>query len=253
MSAARPLDGQRVVITRAAHQIESFTRVFAAAGAEIIHLPLLEVIPPDDPDALRRAAERLGHHDWLLFTSANAVDAFLPGVPLPLPARTRIAVVGPATAQAVRQQGFTPALRAATSRAEGLLDELAPRIAKQRVLIPQADDARPFLADGLRAAGAVVETLVAYRKSSPAESARRISTVLDTTRPCWVTLTSPRIARHFIALVEETKTLRCHLISIGPVTSNELRRLGREPDAEAAMPTAEAMLQAILNADLQAR
>src|SRR6185436_13486805 len=70
--------GLRVVVTRAAHQAEGLTTAFRAAGATVEHLPLLEVIPPADPRPLERAASELALYDWLVFTSSNAVDAFLP-------------------------------------------------------------------------------------------------------------------------------------------------------------------------------
>src|SRR6185436_16941508 len=118
----------RVVVTRAAHQAEGLTTAFRAAGATVEHLPLLEVIPPADPRPLKRAASELALYDWLVFTSSNAVDAFLPLAGGALPSRLRVAVVGPATAEALRAYDIEPHLTATRPDAEGLLNDLAPHV-----------------------------------------------------------------------------------------------------------------------------
>ncbi len=249
------LAGQRVVVTRSAHQAEGLVAAFGAAGAEVERLPLIELAPPKDRRALDRAVRRAAGFDWLIFTSANAVAAFLPL--LGEPARLRSAAVGPATAAALRRGAVEPAVVAARSNAEGLLENLAPLLAPgTRVLIPQAEDARPALARGLRAAGASVDTVVAYRKRLPAAAAVDARRLFEDSDLGWVTFTSPRIARHLAGLfIADWPRRRGELraISIGPVTSAELRRLGVEPAAEAETPSDEAMVAAVVDASRAAR
>ena len=72
------MTGLRVVITRSEHQADALAAAFAAAGFRVEPLPLLEIVPPADPRPLERAATELALYDWLVFTSANAVEAFLP-------------------------------------------------------------------------------------------------------------------------------------------------------------------------------
>ncbi len=236
----------RVVVTRAVHQAAGLCDAFVAAGAEVARLPLIELAPPVDPHALERATGRTPDFDWLVFTSSNAVDAFLPRVNGPLP---RCAAVGPATAGALRHRAVEPALIADRSRAEGLLEVLTPRLeAGARVLLPQAEDARPDLVAGLRAAGAAVTSVVAYRKRLPddaAVTARR----LFARDLGWVTCTSPRIVRHLAEVLADDWPRRrgeLRAISIGPVTSAELRRQGVEPEAEAQRPSNRAMVEAAM-------
>jgi uroporphyrinogen-III synthase len=235
-----PLAGLRVVVTRAAHQAEGLAAALSAAGARVEELPLLEVVPPADPRPLERAASELPLYDWLVFSSANAVDAFLPLTGGALPARLAVAVVGPATAAAVRGYGIAVAVEAPRSDAEGLAAALAPRLGRrQRLLLPQAADARPALAEGLAAAGAEVVALTAYDKALPAGAPERAREIFAGAPLGWVTFTSPRIVRHFVALFgEEWPRRRGGLLaaSIGPVTSAELRRQGVEPAAEAPRP-----------------
>lgn len=242
----------RVIVTRAAHQSEGLAAAFRLAGATVEHLPLLEVIPPADSRPLERAASELPLYDWLVFTSSNAVDAFLPLTGGALPPRLRVAVVGPATAAALRTHGFEPHLTATRVDAEGLLADLAPLVDRsRRVLLPQAADARPVLAEGLSRAGAEVVAVVAYDKGLPPEAPEQAARLFADLPIGWVTFTSPRIVRHFVELFgADWEQRRPELLaaSIGPVTTAELRRQGIERIAEAATPGEEELVEAVLRA-----
>lgn len=250
---SRPLAGQRVVVTRAAHQAEGLCAAFEAAGADVARLPLLEIAPPADPEPLEQAARHAGNSDWIAFTSANAVHAFASLVD-PWP-EVRTAVVGPATAAALRQAGVEPDLEAEQSRAEGLVETLRPHLTPgTRFLVPQADDARPDLVDGLRAAGAAVTAVTAYSKRLPAAAEGIARKLFDDFPIGWVTCTSPRIARHFAGLFgDEWPRRRGEMwaLSIGPVTSAELRRLGVQAVTQALRPSDEQLVEAMVEASRQ--
>ena len=245
-----PLAGLRVVVTRAEHQSEGLAAAFERAGARAELLPLLEVVPPADPRPLERAAADLASYDWLVFTSANAVEAFLP-LTGPLRSDLRIAAVGPATAAALRAFGSEPHLTARRAEAEGLAADLAPQIAGKRVLLPQAADARPALLQELKEAGAEAVAVVAYDKRFPPEAPARATALFAASPIGWVTFTSPRIVRHFVELCGadwDRRKGELRAVSIGPVTSAELRRFGVEPAAEAKRPGDEEMVAAVIAA-----
>ncbi len=118
------------------------------------------------------------------------------------------------------------------------------------MLIPRAEDARPDLAAGLRAAGAEVTAVAAYGKRLPAKATAAGHRIFAH-EVGWVTCTSPRIARHLAGVFgDDWRKRRGELraISIGPVTSTELRRLGVEPAAEAERPSNRAMVAATVAA-----
>lgn len=249
---AGPLAGVRVVVTRAAHQAAGLAAAFEAAGARVAALPLLEVVPPADPRPLERAASELALYDWVVFTSSNAVEAFLPLAGGALPGRLRVAAIGPATAEALRAFEVEPHHVSERSDAEGLAAELAPHVARRRrVLLPQAADARPALADGLAAAGGEAVPVVAYDKRLPPDAPARAAELFAGEPLGWVTFTSPRIARHFAQLFGEGWAARrgeLLAVSIGRVTGAELRRLGVAPAAEAASPGDAEMVAAVVAA-----
>jgi uroporphyrinogen-III synthase len=246
--------GLRVVITRAEHQAGGLVAAFKAAGARVEVLPLLEIVPPADREPLERAVRKLRdyEYDWVVFTSANAVKAFAPFAGGPLAPDVEFAVVGPATAEALRAWGIEPHLQAGRADAEGLLEDLLARIRPgARVLLPQAADARPTLLEGLRRAGVEAEALVVYDKRLPPDAIRRAEKLFGDSPLGWVTFTSPRIVRHFAELFGddwERRRTELRAVSIGPVTSAELRRQGVEPAAEAASPGDEEMVRGVTEA-----
>jgi uroporphyrinogen-III synthase len=245
----KPLPHLRLVVTRAEHQSDGLVKAFEQAGAIVELLPLLEIVPPANRAPLERAAAELASYDWTVFTSANAVEAFLPAGSVP--SHVRIAAVGPATSQALRARGIEPDLTPAKEEAAGLVESLASQVEGLRVLLPQAADARPLLLDGLKAAGAEVTAVVAYDKRLPLDAKNRAADLFGGTPLGWVTFTSPRIVRHFVELFGadwERRRPELRAISIGPVTSAELRRWGVEPAAEARRPVDEEMVSAVARA-----
>jgi len=248
-SPSLPLSGRRVVVTRAAHQGEGLIHAFAAAGAIVEPLPLLEVVPPADPRPLERAAAELALYDWLIFTSTNAVEAFLPLTGGAFPGRLKVAAVGAATAAALAAFEIAPDWTGGND-AEELLAALAPHVTRRRrVLLPQAADARPTLAEGLNQAGAEAVAVVAYDKRLPPEASARAAELFGIAPLGWVTFTSPRIVRHFVELFGqdwERRRPELQAVSIGRVTSAELARHGVTPAAVAARPGDAEMVAAVL-------
>ena len=247
-----PLAGRRVVVTRAEHQSAELVGSLTAAGATVERLPLLALLPPEDPAPLAAAARELASYRWVVFTSANAVAALFGALDDRWPEGVAVAAIGDATDAALCADVVRPDLVAEESSAEGLLAELLPRLRHQpgeRILLPQAADARPALAAGLRAAGHHVDTVVAYRKTVPPEARERAASIFGDAPLGWVTFTSPSIVRSFAGLFaprwsERRATLRA--ASIGPITSEALRGLGVPPAAEASKASDEAMVAAIV-------
>jgi uroporphyrinogen III methyltransferase/synthase len=246
-----PLAGIRVVVTRSRVQAGRLAALLAEAGARVELLPLLEVVPPAEPNALQRAARELSAQ-WVVFTSANAVAAFAGERTDPLPAGVAVAAVGGATAEAARRAGLDPDLVATDARAEGLLEALQERLRPgDRVLLPQASDARPVLGDALESRGVVVDRVVAYAKRRPADSEARAQRLFAGTPLGWITFTSPSTVRGLSELLGadlERRRSELRAASIGPTTSAELRRSEIEPAAEAAVASAAGLVAAIVAA-----
>lgn len=156
--ADRPLAGRRIVVTRP--ESGPLADELGRLGAEVTIVPLIEIRPADDRRALQDAVEAMGTYDWIVLTSVNGVAAVSEGL-RELGPRTHVAVIGPVTADAVRATGVEPSFVAARA-SEDIAGGLGA-LQGTRVLIAQGDLADPHLVAELRAKGADVDEVVAYR------------------------------------------------------------------------------------------
>ena len=249
---ARP----RILITRSPHQASALAEAVRVLGCEPILIPTIEITEPTTFDSLDSAVRQVDTFHWLIFTSANAVEAFQRRR-TGLCNRCRVAAIGPATARALEAVGLRvhlqPTHAVAESLAEGLLPyALQPNGSATRFLLIRAEEARDVLPDALRAAGADVTIAAAYRTVIPQASLGEIDRLfaLPERYPDAVTFTSSSTAINLLCLLEVAKlrlppeVLR---VSIGPVTSRTLRDHQIPPHAEAAAPTIAALEQTVFD------
>lgn len=247
-----PLVGRRIVLTRAASQAGSLIRRLEELGAQVSSAPAIAIAPPEDAAALTASAALLSQADWLVFTSANGVDAALAafgGSPWSAGFLGRCACVGPATAARLeRATGRAVDLIPAEHHAEGLLAAFeAEELAGRLVLLYQGNRARPTLRQGLEARGAELRSLVAYRTlaADPGPALRR---ALDQGADA-VVFTSGSAAESCAAALEgaglSAALGRALAVSIGPKTSEALRRLGLERLIEARPHNADGIIEVL--------
>ncbi len=67
---------KRVLVTRAPHQASALADQLRAHGLDPVLIPTIDIAPPISYCALDAALACLPTYHWLLFTSANAVEAF---------------------------------------------------------------------------------------------------------------------------------------------------------------------------------
>lgn len=236
-----PLAGRRVLVTRAVGQASRLSDELRALGAEPVEVPLLEIVPPASYAPLDVALRNLDRYHWLIFTSANAVRALAGraahlGVALDGARLPQIAAIGSATAAEARRAQLTVALMPESYVAEGLLAALGTQAAGKRVLIARAAVARDLVPDTLRAGGAIVEVVEAYRNLLPASAPGQLRTALQQKIDA-VPFTSSSSVTHLKEAAEKAAIAfpfaGVPAISIGPITSQTLREHGWEPASEA--------------------
>lgn len=240
------LSGLRVVVTRATHQADELGAPLKEAGAEVLFAPVIGIAPPADSAPLREAAAQCDQYDWIVFSSVNAVNSFAAELSLPRPACARVAAVGEATALAAEASGFTVALLPRKYTAESLAEAFAGEPLKgKRILIPSAAVTRDVIAPALRALGAAVEFVEAYRNHIPSGAAERIAEVFRAPLPDWVTFASSSAVEHTVELVGLELLAQVKIATIGPATSETVRQSGLPVDAEAQIHTAAGLVAAI--------
>ncbi len=155
----RPLWGKTALVTRSRDQASRLVDLLGAAGARCLEVPTIEIIPPADFAPLDAALQHLSRYEWVIFTSANGVSAFMDrlfhlGQDVRVLGRARLAVIGPATAEALRGYGLVADVVPDTFRAEGLLSVLEPKLlGGRRILLARAEQARDVLPEGLARPG----------------------------------------------------------------------------------------------------
>jgi uroporphyrinogen-III synthase len=245
-----PLANRRILITRTAGRASSLSEQLEANGAIVVSIPTIEIIPPESYAPLDEAMAHMSNFDWIVFTSAHAVEVF----------RQRynsstydgkIAVIGPATARAVEQAGFTVSLQASRSVAESLAESLAHQAVGKSFLLIRAAEARDIIPLSLTHAGGHVTMVDAYRNRLPEGSIPQLRQIFSAPEfyPDAITFTSASTARNLIdsLIVSELKLPSgIVLASIGPITSQALRDLHLEPSIEATEATIPALVAAIL-------
>ncbi len=234
----RPLFGKRIVVTRSREQAGELIDMLEERGAEAIPAPTIRIAPPDDIEALERACLEAGKYDWLIFTSANAVDWFMERLLAVSDVRelkgVRICTVGASTGSRLSRYGIRVDLTPAEFRAETIVETLAggDEIKGKRFLIPRADLARDVLVEQLRALGGEVHDVVAYRTTLDTDRIGEydIYRMLLDREIDAVTFTSASTARNFVQILgreQAADLLRTIVVaSIGPVTAEAAQQLG---------------------------
>jgi uroporphyrinogen-III synthase len=266
-----PLAGQRVLVTRPAHQSADFMAALRDLGAEPIAFPTIEIIPVEDTEPLDAAIRRISestprpgnefsshrliasslppNYDWLVLTSANGVTAFWErlehaGLDARCLAGVRIVAIGPATAAALRQRSIIPDLVPEVYTAEGILaafDRLGS-VSGQRFLLARADIARRALARGLVERGAVVDEIAAYR--TVPVSGGSLPPPADI-----VTFTSSSTVQGYVNCLAGRSPMEAlqhsRVVCIGPITAATAGELGVPVSAVAEEYTMPGLLTAL--------
>jgi uroporphyrinogen III methyltransferase / synthase len=248
-----PLFGRRIVITRAAVDAAEFARRLRQFGAEAIEFPTIETVAPDSYLQLDSAIGRIQTFDWIVFTSATGVDAFIERlrileVDIRAAAGARIAAIGPATAARLRHYGLKVTAVPREYRAEALIEAIGEQaIRGARILIPRAQIAREILPQLLHDKGAK-EVVVAptYKTVTPHHSdIERMRKLVYAGAIDLVTFTSSSTVNNFHAMLGvQINGLKAAVI--GPITAETARTSGFNVVVSPAAYTVDSLIDAIL-------
>jgi uroporphyrinogen III methyltransferase/synthase len=256
----RPLFGRRIVVTRSPEQAEELVDALETLGAQPIIAPTFRLAPPEDPEAVDRAAASLDKYHWLVFESATAVTRLLSALsrgPHDLRALGHVSVcaIGPSTADRLIAGGIKPDVIIPEFRVESISDAIASTgpLEGQQILIVRPDHLRDVLASDLASRGAEVTDLVAYRTApEPPDSpaAQDLYRALLDNRIDAVMFTSPTTVRRFASLIGEEQVadlLNTTVVAaIGPVTAAAARELGIHPQVVPDAYTVSGLVRAVV-------
>ncbi len=249
----RPLFGRRVLVCRPEGQQHEVADQLTELGATVLHQPAITVGPPDDPGPLDHLIHQLSQYDVLIFTSQNAVTRFFErlqqlGFDSRALGKTKIAVVGERTAQAVRSFHLRPDFVPETFNAVSLAQMLKPIARGKRFAWPRASRGNDELTAPLVAAGGQVDTVVAYRHADVTEPNETIHQSLDQRKVDWVLVTSPAIARSLYQMFHESLQY-AKLASLSPTITATLAELGLSATVTAKQQTLSSLVESIIQSE----
>jgi len=248
----RPLFGKRIVVTRTRKQAGALSARLRSLGADVYELPTIRIEPPTNLREFAELVRDAYQYDWLVFTSPNGVDAFFDMFyKLYDDARhignVKIAAIGPATAQRIKEFHLSVDLKPKDFIAEGIISELKEfgSVENLKFLLARAEGARDVLPRSLSQLGAIVDEAIAYRTVPETNDVTGATERFGSEGADLVTFTSSSTVENFLALKLPWPS-NARTASIGPITSETLRKHGMSVDIEASRYDMEGLVEAIL-------
>jgi uroporphyrinogen III methyltransferase/synthase len=249
----RPLFGKRIVVTRSRKQSSALSGKLRILGADVYELPTIRIEPPENLRDFGELVLDAFQYDWLIFTSVNGVEAFFDMFyRLYNDSRSignvKIAAIGPATAQRIKDFHLAVDLQPKEFVAEAIISELLDfgSVENLRFLLARAQGAREFLSKRLTELGAIVDEAIAYRtvpeRTDPSGGLDRFRAE----GADLITFTSSSTVENFLGLqLRLPKGLKT--ASIGPITSETMRKNGLKVDVESAKFDIDGLVDAIVS------
>lgn len=258
MNNAKPLEGKRVLVTRAKAQAERFARHIRNLGGSPVVIPLIKIARPNDVTLLVKAIHKLEAYDWLVFTSQNGVETFFSivreeNIPSEWIEKRKIAVVGEKTREPVNRYGYDArVIPSGSYTAESLSAELLKHVKPgERVLFPRGNLARDVLRESLRKHDIHVHDIVAYETRINEDAQTDLIAEVIDKKVDVIAFTSPSTVHHFVTLLDnedwQASIQDTCLAAIGPITEQAMLKYGLLPNVVAKLNTTEGLLQDVVH------
>ncbi len=259
----RPLFGKRIVVTRSREQARGLVEQLEGLGAQTIEAPTFRLVPPDDPEAIDRAAASASQFRWIVIESANAAGRFLNALlsgsrDLRALGGVRVAAIGPSTADRLAAFGLRADVIVPESGTDATIRalEAAGDLRGARVLVVRPDHGHAGVGHGLAAElgrrGAEATDLIAYRTvpgAPESAAAQAIYRQLLDGRVDAVTFTTPTAVQRFADLIGRDQVAdllnQTLAVAIGPVTAAAAEALGITSVVTADPYTIDGMVSAL--------
>jgi len=242
----QPLFGKKIVVTRTRKQASKLSVMLTSLGARTVEFPAIEIEKMEDLSLFKKYLRSIEGYDWVVFTSQNAVNIFFEelfksGRDTRALGGVKIAVIGKASGEELKQYGVVPDLIPEKYVAESLLEGFRKhQVSDQKILIPCSADARMTLTDGLSDMGAVVDRIHIYRAVKPSYSDEKL--MEDVKGADVITFTSSSTVTNFFSMIQDTGAV---LASIGPITTETIIKHGHMPAITADEYTIDGLVKAL--------
>ncbi len=256
-SASASLAGRRIALTRAREQTSELAQKLSALGAELIELPLIKISKEIEKQSLADVFTELGSYDWIVFTSANGVRYFFEEFhrlfdDIRALGMLRFACVGEATAKAITEQHIRVECQPKIATADALADALIATgsLDSAKVVVITGNLNRDTLTKKLEEAHAIVDQLQVYKTEKTDLSAEPAAPDFRARGADAILFASSSAVQSFVdqaaALTLAKDAKRPLAGSIGPQTSETMKKVGMPIDFEAKTPSLDALVEALV-------
>ncbi len=260
MQNQTPLNNFKILVTRAKQAKDELVSSLESYGAIVFYCPTIEIVEPESYELLDKALSTLTKYDWVIFTSRNAVEAFLArlekaGKSINEFENIKVLAVGSATAKSLEKANIKVSLVPEKFNAEGALASLQnyypnkELLAKCHFLFPRAAVGRDILPVELEKLGAKVDLITAYQTRTPLGAKDELLNIFANNQIDLVTFTSPSTIINLSELVAPellTNLLKNTAIAcIGPVSAKAAEDFGLKVAVCPTQSTALSFAQAI--------
>jgi uroporphyrinogen-III synthase len=257
MSKILPLSGRRVAVTRAREQSPELAGKLVALGAEVVELPLITVTKQIEKDPLSDVMLELGGYDWIVFTSANGVRFFMEEFlrlfdDIRALGLLRFACIGDTTAAAIRGFHLKVECQPKVATAEALAEDLIATgsLDSAKVLVITGNLNRDTIVVKLDEARAIVDCLQVYKTEKTDLSAEPAAADFRARGADAILFASSSAVQSFVdqaaALKLGKEALRPLAGSIGPQTSETMKKVGMPIDFTAKTPSLDSLVEALV-------
>jgi len=220
----KPFFGKTIAITRAAKQSKQFGEILTEKGARVLYIPTIEITAIEPNRKLQKAINNISDYYVIIFTSVNSVSIFFnnlmeAGKDTRALRDIKIIPIGQATATLLEMRGITADFIPRSYTSEGIVEIIKKlKIKGNRFLLPGAEGGRDILAEFIKNHGGICDVIPIYKTTLPKKRA-----VLNE-KPDVITFTSSSTVDNFVAIYGNKILKKTFIASIGPITSETLRR-----------------------------
>ncbi len=249
----KPLLGKKIVVTRAREQASSIAQSLSSLGAQVIEFPTIQINPIADFTEVKKETSKMSEYDWVIFTSVNGVEHYYNALEKMKKdsrvfASTKIAAIGPATAQGLKERGIIADFVPTAYMAEGIVEGLNSfGVEGKNILIIRAKEARELLPKELEKAKAKVKILTIYETVPATNDKEKMQEMIKNNEIDCISFGSSSTVTNFFAQVPQNilENTKVKFASIGEITSNTLSTFGFTADIQPENFTIPELVEAI--------
>jgi uroporphyrinogen III methyltransferase/synthase len=250
----QPLFGRTIVATRDHRGNANFAAKIIHRAGNPIEFPTIKIEPLTNTTEFLQALTKFTEYDWIVFTSANGVRIFFDYIQsLSKDARVfasaRIAAIGARTGDVLAEFGIKPDFVPDVFTGKELGKQLIgfTNLKGKKVLLLRSQLASNELVDILQQADAEVNNVPIYTAVTAKTDSAPLTKQISDGSVDWLTFASPSSVTAFFEQIRPdlVNSANVRVASIGPVTSEQLKKIGVKIDLQAAEHTIDGLLDAI--------